>query len=251
MVLAGGAALVAAVAAAVALLTGATAPLVAMLVAAALVLGGGAVAAFGIWLPRPAHTEEDRQVKGPRLARRHLVVGAGAGAVAIAAVSLPAARRVTDASDRLRRTSWRRGIRLVTVDGAPVRADTLAIGELLTVFPDGAENEVDSQVVLVRESPQRVVAEPGREDWSPDGLLAYSKLCTHMACPVGLYQQQEGTVLCPCHQAAFDVLHGGRSVHGPARRALPQLPIAIGDDGFLVARGDFSDAVGTGFWSRP
>jgi ubiquinol-cytochrome c reductase iron-sulfur subunit len=235
----------------VALVTGATAPVVAALLAAALVVGGGMVAAFGIWLPRPAHAEEDRHVKGPRLARRHLFVGAGAGAVALAAVSLPAARRVRDASDRLRQTSWRAGTRLVTVDGEPVRAGTLATGELLTVFPEGAVNEVDSQVVLVRESLERIVAEPGRDDWAPEGLLAYSKLCTHMACPVGLYQQQEGTVLCPCHQASFDLLNGGRRVQGPAPRALPQLPIAIGDDGFVVARGDFSDAVGTGFWSRP
>jgi ubiquinol-cytochrome c reductase iron-sulfur subunit len=86
--------------------------------------------------------------------------------------------------------------------------------------------------------------------WTVDGIIAYSKLCTHAGCPVGLYVQQLGELLCPCHQSVFDILAGATPVAGPAARPLPQLPIAVGADGTLVARGDFSAPVGPGYWSR-
>ena len=74
-------------------------------------------------------------------------------------------------------------------------------------------------------------ARDGREDWTVDGVVAYSKLCTHVGCPVGLYQAEEGLLLCPCHQSTFDVYDGARPVFGPAARSLPQLPLAVDDDG--------------------
>jgi ubiquinol-cytochrome c reductase iron-sulfur subunit len=255
--------LVVGAAAAAAALAGASAEPVAALLAVALVALGAAVAGLGVWLSLPSpdaetdtgdeavEAEEVRERKGPRLTRRHVLAGAGVGAVAVTAVALPARRRIDDATARLRVTSWAAGVRLVDERGQPVPAGAVATGELFTVHPEGAEDEVDSQAVLVREPPSRIVHAPGREDWAPDGLLAYSKLCTHMACPVGLYQQRSGTLVCPCHQAVFDLLDAGRAVHGPARRALPQLPLEIDPDGYLVARGDFSGAVGTGFWGRP
>jgi ubiquinol-cytochrome c reductase iron-sulfur subunit len=197
--------------------------------------------------------EEPREQKGPDQRRRRLILGAGAGAAALTAtaVAFPAARRAGSASDRLRSTSWSDGRRVVDAEGVLIRADEVAIGELITVYPEGAIDTIDSQAVLIRESLSRFVPDPERPDWIPEGIAVYSKLCTHMACPLGLYQQRSGTLLCPCHQAVFDLLDGGRAVQGPARRALPQLPLRIDVDGHLVARGDFSDAVGTGFWGRP
>jgi ubiquinol-cytochrome c reductase iron-sulfur subunit len=91
---------------------------------------------------------------------------------------------------------------------------------------------------------------PGREGWTPDGLVAYSKLCTHVGCPVGLYQAQEHLLLCPCHQSTFDVLDGARPVFGPATRSLPQLPLEVDEEGYLYAGGDFSGPTGAGFWDR-
>jgi ubiquinol-cytochrome c reductase iron-sulfur subunit len=91
---------------------------------------------------------------------------------------------------------------------------------------------------------------PGRENWAIDGVVAYSKLCTHTGCPVGLYQAEAGLLLCPCHQSTFDVLDGARPVFGPAARALPQLPLGRNDRGELVALGDFSSPVGAEFWDR-
>lgn len=197
--------------------------------------------------------EEHREQRGPDGRQRRMILRAAIGtAIALVAVgAVPAWRRVDRASSRLRHTSWRAGIRVVDDHGDPVHVADTAEGQLLTVFPQGATDAIDSQAVLIREAPDRYSLPEGREGWAPDGIVAYSKLCTHMACPVGLYETEQGTLLCPCHQAVFDALGGGRAVRGPARRALPQLPLDIDDDGFLIARGDFSDTVGTGFWDRP
>jgi ubiquinol-cytochrome c reductase iron-sulfur subunit len=150
----------------------------------------------------------------------------------------------------LERTPWRRGRRAVTEDGSPVRAADVPRGGLVTVFPEGHPGSADGQVVLVRVDPDRIRRLPGRESWTPRGLLAYSRVCTHAGCPVGLYEAQRAQLLCPCHQSAFDVLDGARPVFGPAARALPQLPIAIDDDGFVVAQSDFHEPIGPTYWTR-
>jgi ubiquinol-cytochrome c reductase iron-sulfur subunit len=89
----------------------------------------------------------------------------------------------------------------------------------------------------------------GGREWAPDGLIAFSKVCTHAGCPVGLYEASSHQLLCPCHQSAFDVLRGARPSSGPADRALPQLPLMIDTDGVLRARGDFSSPVGPRTWN--
>ena len=91
---------------------------------------------------------------------------------------------------------------------------------------------------------------PGRGSWAPEGNVCYSKVCTHAGCPVGLYEASSHQLLCPCHQSAFAVLDGARPISGPADRALPQLPLAIGDDGVLRATGDFDGPVGPRTWNN-
>jgi ubiquinol-cytochrome c reductase iron-sulfur subunit len=147
-------------------------------------------------------------------------------------------------------TAWRRGSRLVTPEGAPVAATNLPVGGVLTVFPEGHTGSADSQTVLVRVDTSTLQPLPGRESWSPDGYLAYSKICTHAGCPVGLYEQSSNSLFCPCHQSVFDVLEGAKPIAGPATRPLPQLPLEIGADGFLRAQGDYIEPVGPGFWNE-
>jgi ubiquinol-cytochrome c reductase iron-sulfur subunit len=146
------------------------------------------------------------------------------------------------------RTSWRPGARLVTRDGRPVSTSELSVDGILTVFPEGATDRADSQVVLVRLEPDMIEPIPGREDWSPEGFIAFSKVCTHAGCPVGLYEPTSNQLFCPCHQSIFDVLDGARPTAGPATRALPQLPLEIDELGYLRATNDFSEQVGPGFW---
>jgi ubiquinol-cytochrome c reductase iron-sulfur subunit len=146
---------------------------------------------------------------------------------------------------------WRAGMRLVDDGNQPIRLEQMPEGGLVTAFPEDLPGSADGQVALVRIAIGDLQPLPGREDWSPAGLVAYSRVCTHAGCPVGLYLADSHELLCPCHQSAFDVLHGADPTRGPAARPLPQLPLTVDDDGFVVATGDFSAPVGPAWWSRP
>jgi ubiquinol-cytochrome c reductase iron-sulfur subunit len=147
------------------------------------------------------------------------------------------------------RAVWRDGVGLVDSDGHAIRADDVPTNSLVTAFPADDPANADGAMVLIRVRSELLRPEAGREGWSPDGLLAYSKVCTHAGCPVGLYQSQSHTLLCPCHQSVFDVLHAARPTSGPAAAPLPQLPLRISDDGTVVAAGGPSGAIGPAGWS--
>jgi ubiquinol-cytochrome c reductase iron-sulfur subunit len=147
-------------------------------------------------------------------------------------------------------TQWRKGSRMVRGDGSPVRVTDLAVGGVLTVFPEGAIGSSDSQTLLLRPATTPTVTRRGRENWSPAGYLAFSKVCTHAGCPVGLYEQDRKQLLCPCHQSTFDVLQGCQPSFGPATRALPQLQIMVDESGYVRAVDDFAEPIGPGFWNR-
>ncbi len=154
--------------------------------------------------------------------------------------------------DTLFLTNWKKGSTLVTIDGREVTSDDLEVGGVLTVFPKGFTGSSPDQVILLRLSQtlQRLTP-PGRTDWGVLGYVAYSKMCTHLGCPVGLYQEQTQQLVCPCHQSIFNVVAGAVPEFGPAPRPLPQLPITVDATGTLVAKGGFNQAVGPGFWERP
>jgi ubiquinol-cytochrome c reductase iron-sulfur subunit len=188
------------------------------------------------------------EIKRRRFLSR-LLLGA-AGALGLAAL-IPIRSLGRSPGDSLLRTKWKRGARLVTVDGTPVTSSTLEVDSFVTVFPEGFEGSSDSQAVLIRVRPDQLQLPPDRLAGAPDGLVAYSKICTHAGCPLGLYLAATNELRCPCHQSTFDVLDGARPVYGPAPRPLPQLPIEIGDDDVLRATGDFTEPVGPAFWELP
>jgi ubiquinol-cytochrome c reductase iron-sulfur subunit len=193
----------------------------------------------------------DDMSRGETITRRKLLVRTlvlAAGGLGVAA-AFPIRSLGPKPGRTLYKTPWRAGLRLVTDDNRPVRVSDVPLGGLVTVFPENHPGSADGQAVLVRVEPGLIVPEPGRETWSPQGFIVYSKICTHAGCPVGLYQRESHELLCPCHQSTFDVLHGAKAVFGPAAGALPQLPIRIDGD-FLVALGDFPEPVGPVFWRR-
>ncbi len=151
-------------------------------------------------------------------------------------------------------TNWKKGSRLVDSNNRPVRVDTLQVGGIMTVFPENhantEEGQTVDQTVLIRVALDNFTTQRGRETWGPRGYLAYSKVCTHLGCPVGLYEQQLQLLVCPCHQSMFNVLNGAVPQFGPAPRPLPQLPLRVDDDGNLVAQSGYDQAVGPGYWSR-
>jgi len=149
--------------------------------------------------------------------------------------------------DALVTTRWTRGRRLVTSGGMPLRPDDIVTGGINTVWPEGAIGDEYSAVILVRlpgEAPQP----PTRLEWVVnDELIAYSKVCTHAGCPVGLFRERDAALFCPCHQSTFDAARGAIPTFGPTARALPQLPMGLDDEGYLIALGDFQAQVGPAF----
>lgn len=168
----------------------------------------------------------------------------------------------------LEHTLWAEGVRVVRdVVGTPIKVSDLEIGDLVNCQParmfETDENGhplvhgVDLQVakskaslVLLRMEPDDITPGRGRENWTVQGIVAYSKICTHVGCPISLNERTTHHLLCPCHQSTFDLADSGRVVFGPAARALPQLPLAVDAEGYLIAQSDFTEPVGPSFWER-
>ncbi len=178
------------------------------------------------------------------------ILGLAGGALGIAAL-FPINSLGPRPGETLAHTSWKKGSRLVTADGNPIKVGDVQVDGVLTVFPDGSPDDAESQTILINvgSAPQQV--RPGRHGWSVQGNVAFSKVCTHAGCPVGLYRSTSHQLLCPCHQSTFDVLDACRPVFGPATRSLPQLPLAVDSDGYLIAQSDYHEPVGPGYWNRP
>jgi ubiquinol-cytochrome c reductase iron-sulfur subunit len=177
-----------------------------------------------------------------------LLLGA-LGAMGLAAV-VPFASLGPKPDESFTRTKWRKGTRLVDVDGQPVLALAVNTDAVLTVFPEGEVGDEFAQALLIGLQPGRFVPVPGRETWTPRNLGAFSKICTHVGCPVGLYERQTGELLCPCHQSTFAVYQACEPVFGPAATPLPQLPLGLDEAGYVIAEGDFSSPPGPAFWNQ-
>ena len=214
------------------------------------------------------------------IARRKLITSAAAGAAGVFGLGLtvaavaPLVRNPWEGGDQaaLWTTGWRpvdgETVYLRRDTGIPdeislVRPEDQDPGSMETVFPfreseRGDEEALlhalrrsDNPVMLIRLRPGTVVTQrSGQEDYHYGDYYAYSKLCTHLGCPTSLYETQSQRILCPCHQSQFLATEYAKPVFGPATRSLPQLPITVNDEGYLVATADFREAVGPAFWER-
>ncbi len=236
---------------------------------------GFGMAAWGKYLmpqgpfvePRESHesSEQERQAAlasivdrgGVAIKRRKVLgglLGGGLGIFGIVAL-FPLLRSLGPLPGKtLLRTNWRKGSLLVDVNGRPVHRDDLQVGGIMTVFPAGFENNTQDQAVdqtvLIRAQTGNLVTRPGRETWAPEGYVAYSKVCTHAGCPVGLYEQQLKLLVCPCHQSMFNVVGGAWPVFGPAPRPLPQLPLYFDENGYLHSQTGYDQAIGPSYYER-
>jgi quinol---cytochrome c reductase iron-sulfur subunit len=215
--------------------------------------------------PVVEHVEEQEKLaeiveeSGTRFTRKRLVgiAAAGAGGAIGAALIVPAVSLgpILDTS-AFYRTPWRRGRRLVDDGGTPLLASEIEKKAFYTAFPEGAERrDVGTPVVVVRLDPAQLQLPAGRQDWAPEGILAYSKICTHAGCAIALYRtplfpqdEPEAALVCPCHYSSFDPATGGQVIFGPAGRPLPQLPLFVDPQGALRAAGNFSGPVGPSWW---
>ena len=159
---------------------------------------------------------------------------------------------------RLLKTTWDTGVRIVTDPGnRPIRPEDLEVGAIAHVLPqiDDPEHRKLSDIakdaaILIRVRPTELKLSEERMSWTHEGIIAFSKICSHMGCPVALYEQQTKHLLCPCHQSTFDVPTGAKVIFGPAARPLPQLAITVDGEGYLVAAAPFNEPVGPSFWER-
>jgi ubiquinol-cytochrome c reductase iron-sulfur subunit len=159
---------------------------------------------------------------------------------------------------KLRHTLWTKGKVLINTNtNKPLRPEDVVVGSLTFAQPAGlAETDVDFQeqiakaaLMIVRLKPEDIKDKRER-DWAHEGIVAFSKICTHVGCPISLYEQQTHHVLCPCHQSTFDLSDGARVLFGPAGHPLPQLRISVDAEGNLIALGDFESPVGPAYWER-
>jgi ubiquinol-cytochrome c reductase iron-sulfur subunit len=154
---------------------------------------------------------------------------------------------------RLRHTAWKKGTRLVVMGtNEPILASAFdSPGSLITVIPEGYGDDLDAiakaATIIIKFRPEELLS-PTVMNWTVNGIVAYSKICTHVGCPAALYEHTTHHILCPCHQSTFDAQRGARVIFGPAPRPLPQLPIAVNSEGYLVAQSDYHVPVGPTFW---
>jgi ubiquinol-cytochrome c reductase iron-sulfur subunit len=207
------------------------------------------------------------------IGRRPLVRNTMLGAMGI--LGLPAIVLLRDLApgdeldiSKLSHTIWEPGMRLVRdVVGTPILASEVEVGDLINAAPEalfpteengyeelhGAQLQVDKAkgaIIIVRMDPDDITPAEGREKWTVDGIICYSKICTHVGCPISLYERTTHHVLCPCHQSTFDLADAAKVVFGPAARPLPQLPLAVDEEGYLVAQSDFTEPIGASYWER-
>lgn len=215
----------------------------------------------------------DVGAKDSVIGRRPLIRNSLIGA--LGALGLPAIVALRDLGplpgNKPSTTVWTRGMRVVNdVTGEPIRPADMQLGQLVNAEPDilveneefdtpGEENlegaallnaKAKAAVILVRMEPEDITPYPGRRNWGIDGILCYSKICTHVGCPISLYEQTTHNVLCPCHQSTFDLANNGVVLFGPAARSLPQLPLGVDDEGYLIAMSPFQEPTGPSFWER-
>jgi ubiquinol-cytochrome c reductase iron-sulfur subunit len=226
-----------------------------------------------------ASSPEDREatlaalnagVEESGIGRRPLVRNTLLGAVGL--LGLPAIVMLRDLGplpgDSLEHTIWDEGMRVVRdVIGTPIMPSELEIGDLVNAAPEalfpseengypeieGVElnvEKVKAAVILHRMEPDEIIPGEGRENWSVSGIVCYSKICTHVGCPISLNERTTHHLLCPCHQSTFDLTDSAKVIFGPAARPLPQLPLAVDDEGYLIAQSDFTEPVGPSYWER-
>lgn len=173
-------------------------------------------------------------------------------------------------TELLSTTMWQDGMVIIPdigyeagKDGTPaelgIKPEDIPVGGLVSALPydigklkEATPNLIErgkASIILVRMEPSEIRSQQG-EGWDYNGILAFSKICTHVGCPIALYERRTHHLLCPCHQSTFDLSDSGEVVFGPAARRMPQLPIGVNDEGLLVAKAPFAEPVGPSFWER-
>ena len=119
-------------------------------------------------------------------------------------------------TEPLTETPWRRGRRLVDEAGRRVAAGTRSRrAAFYTAFPEGANREtLGAPLVVVGSTSARCTCRRAGGAGRRDGIVAYSKICTHAGCAIALYRRAD------CSR---------RSSRAGARLPVPLLDVRSGD----------------------
>jgi rieske iron-sulfur protein len=131
--------------------------------------------------------------------------------------------------------------------GQVVSVDSLTIGgPQVQVYPlstDGTvRNETPLNLVILARFDPAELSEDTRAR-AAEGVVAYSAVCTHQACPVNMWSKERNAFVCSCHGSVYDPKNGAEVMAGPAPRPLPSLGLKIADGAVTVAS-SFSGRVG-------
>jgi rieske iron-sulfur protein len=131
--------------------------------------------------------------------------------------------------------------------GQVVRPDNLTVGgPQVQVFPASPDGTIRNGtplnlMILARFDPADLSEETRLR--AAEGVVAYSAVCTHQACPVNMWSKARDGLVCSCHGSVYDPKNGAAVLDGPAPRPLPSLAVKIEDGAVAVASG-FSSRVG-------
>ena len=188
--------------------------------------------------------------ENPSPRNRRDVLAVGTGLLFGAAIGRPDGAEAAKPPEKL---STQAGDRIQIIKGDLkdkfVTPDMLETGARpVEAFPFDTGNEILrrknrlNRLLVVRLDPAEMDEET--RALSADGVLVFSALCTHRACTIKSWMEEERHLRCHCHLSQFAALSGGSVRDGPARRRLPMVPLAIDGDGFIVATDGFNGKVG-------
>lgn len=131
--------------------------------------------------------------------------------------------------------------------GKPIRSDDLEINatqvQAYPADPNGTVRDGSRlNLVIVARIGSDGVSEDTRAHMA-DGVVAYSGVCTHQACPVNMWSDERHAFVCSCHGSTYDPKNDAEVLFGPAPRPLAALPLKS-ENGVLTVAGGFIGRVG-------
>jgi hypothetical protein len=132
-------------------------------------------------------------------------------------------------------------------DPAPLKSEDIDREDLVLAWGFDPQRKIVrsgsrlNMVLLMRFDPGTLGDE--QRQMGPDGIVAYSAVCTHQQCWVTDWLKSTQVLQCPCHQSQYDLRQGAKVVGGPAPRPLPALPLKLGNN-LLDVAGPFTGRVG-------
>ncbi len=153
-----------------------------------------------------------------------------------ASKALKADRAPPQLGDVLAYPSWENEGRVLAVSDVVVGHKPLLVYPHDPVAGITRERSRLNQLLVLRLGPTETSAQ--------SEIVVYSGVCTHTACAVSEWDETSGHLICPCHASEFAPAQKAKVINGPAKRALPAIPVEV-RDGAITITGGFSSRVGS------